>query len=251
MSQLSSVERTVLRPRDLPTVIMYHSISPSGEPDPHRVRVHPGRLDQQLTHLRRLGLRGVSLAEALEAHGRGAGRGLVALTFDDGYADFVTHAMPVLARHGATATVYVVAGSLAGTNSWDSGPQVPLMDADDVRTAAAAGHEVGSHSRAHVRLSQVDRALLAEEAAGSRAVLADVLGRPVPGFCYPYGDFDAEVVRAVQDAGYRYACVTDSYADPGVHTLPRFHVGNGDDALRLTAKLARHRLRCRFPRVVP
>ena len=48
-----------------PPVFMYHSISPSTAPDPHALRVHPGRLDRHLRLLSRLGLRGVSLGELL------------------------------------------------------------------------------------------------------------------------------------------------------------------------------------------
>src|SRR4051794_37279466 len=76
-----------------PRVFMYHSISPSLGADPHSLRVAPDRLDRQLTHLRRRGLHGVSVAEWLVAVERGRTRGLVALTFDDGYRDFVDHAM--------------------------------------------------------------------------------------------------------------------------------------------------------------
>jgi hypothetical protein len=46
-----------------PPVLMYHSISTSRAADPHRLRVHPDRLDRHLRLLRRLGLRGVPLAE--------------------------------------------------------------------------------------------------------------------------------------------------------------------------------------------
>src|SRR4029453_14387879 len=82
------------------------------------------RLDRHLTLLRRLGLRGVSLAEVLAAEARGNAGGLVGLTFDDGYTDFLDHAVPVLARHGMTATVYVVAGRLGGANEGGGGPRL-------------------------------------------------------------------------------------------------------------------------------
>src|SRR5215218_2694780 len=123
---------------------MYHSISPSRLPDPHRVRVHPDRLDGHLRLLRRLGVRGVSLRELLAAHDRGSTAGLVGLTFDDGYVDFLDHAVPVLGRYGMTATLYVVAGRLGGANEWDEGPRLDLVDADQVRAVAASGHDVGS-----------------------------------------------------------------------------------------------------------
>ncbi len=229
----------------LSPVLMYHSVSPSRQPDPHRVRVHPDRLDRQLRLLRRLGLRGVSLAELLAARQRGADAGLVGLTFDDGYTDFVDHAVPVLARHGMTATLYVVAGLLGGENDWDDGPRLDLVDADGVRAVAAAGHEVGSHTLTHVRLSGADPDTLVREIAGSREVLEDVLQSGVPGFCYPWGDFDAAAAAAVRAAGYDHACVTGDYRPGDRFTLPRCYVAPGDTALQLTAKLARHHWRMR------
>ncbi|MGY2127005.1 polysaccharide deacetylase family protein [Blastococcus sp. SYSU DS0617] len=229
-------------PRLLPAVLMYHSISPATIPDPHLLRVHPDRLDAQLRTLRRLGLRGVSLGELMAARDRGEGHRMVALTFDDGYRDFLEHAVPVLDRHGMTGTVYVVADRLGGENDWDEGPRLPLMDADQVRAVAAAGHEVGSHSLSHAHLAGLGPAALQAEVAGSRSVLEEVLGRPVRGFCYPYGDFDTAAADAARDAGYDHACVTRDYSVGDRHTLPRSYVGQRDTGPRLVAKLARHLL---------
>ncbi len=223
-----------------PAVFMYHSVSPSTVPDPHLLRVHPDRLDAQLRILRRLGLRGVSLAELVRARDRGQGRRLVGLTFDDGYVDFVEHAMPVLARHGMTATVYVVAGRLAGQNDWDDGPRLALMSGEQVRAARAAGHEIGSHSLTHQHLTGLTAAERKTEVADSKAVLENLLDEPVVGFCYPYGSFDAAAVDAVRAAGYDHACVTNDYSAPGRFTLPRFYVGQRDTWPRLAAKFARH-----------
>lgn len=221
---------------------MYHSVTPSTAPDPHLLRVHPRRFDQQLRLLAALGLRGVSLNEALARGDRRA----VALTFDDGYGDFVSEVMPALARYGMHASVYVVAGRIAGTNDWDAdSPQVPLMTADEVRAAAAAGHEVGSHSLTHARLPGLDPETLRREVAESRRVLEELLDAPVEGFAFPYGEHDAAAVDAARKAGYRYACVTGDYRHQDVHRLPRYYVGQRDGALRLVAKGLRHHLRRR------
>jgi peptidoglycan/xylan/chitin deacetylase (PgdA/CDA1 family) len=228
-----------------PPVFMYHSISPSRVPDPHRLRVHPGRLDRHLRLLGRLGLRGVSLSELLRAEERGESRGLVGLTFDDGYTDFLQHAVPVLRRHGMTGTVYVVAGQLGGRNEWDEGPQLHIMDADQVRAVAAAGHEVGSHTLTHARLAGADAATLTAEVTDSRTALTEVLQTEVASFCYPYGSFDRAAAEAVRSAGYDHACVTGDY-DPGDRfTLPRCYVSPRDTAAHLLARAARHHLRLR------
>lgn len=227
----------------IPPVLMYHSISPSRVPDPHRLRVHPARLDRHLRLLRRLGLRGVSLSELLRAHHRGRSAGLVGLTFDDGYTNFLDYAVPVLQRHGMSGTVYVVAGRLGGRNDWDDGPRLDLLNADQVRTVAAAGLEVGSHTLTHVRLAGIDAATLSTELSGSRQVLENVLQSDVPGFCYPYGSYDDAASEAVRVAGYDHACVTGDYFPGDRFTLPRCYVSPHDTAAHLVARLARHRLR--------
>ncbi|WP_198597884.1 polysaccharide deacetylase family protein [Blastococcus atacamensis] len=226
-----------------PPVFMYHSISPSDAPDPHALRVHPDRLERHLRLLRRLGLCGVSLGELLQAEEGGAARGLVGLTFDDGYTDFLEHAVPLLDRYGMTGTVYVVAGRMGDRNQWDDGPQLPIMDAVQVREVAAAGHEVGSHTMTHVALAGAEPKRLAAEIGDSRRVLEDVLQSEVPGFCYPYGSFDAAAAEAVGAAGYDHACVTGDY-DPGDRvTLPRCYVSPGDTAAHLVARMVRHTVR--------
>jgi peptidoglycan/xylan/chitin deacetylase (PgdA/CDA1 family) len=229
-----------------PPVFMYHSISPSTRPDPHALRVHPARLDRHLRLLSRLGLRGVSLSELLRAAERGEARGLIGLTFDDGYTDYLEHALPVLQRHGMTSTLYVVAGRLGDSNQWDDGPRLDLMDADQVRAVAAAGQEVGSHTMTHPHLAGAGADALATEIGGSRQVLTDVLQAEVASFCYPYGEFDDAAADAVRAAGYDHGCVIGDY-DPGDRfTLPRCYISPRDTAAHLVARIARHAVRLRL-----
>src|SRR5262249_41052866 len=105
--------------RGLPPVLMYHSVTPYEE-DPYLITVRPERFEQQLRWLHPRGRRGTSMRELLAARGAGTDRGLVGLTFDDGYVDFCEYALPALARFGFTATVFVIADLLGGSNSWDS-----------------------------------------------------------------------------------------------------------------------------------
>ncbi len=220
---------------------MYHSVAPY-EHDPYLVTVRPERLDAQFRCLRRAGLRGVGVGDLLAARRRGAARGLVGLTFDDGYRDFAHTVVPLLRRHGFGATVYVVAGLLGGTNLWDpDGERKDLMTADEVAGVAAEGIEIGAHGMTHVPLSgSIGAPELAREVGESRRVLGDLVPRPVAGFCYPYGAHDDRAVAAVRAAGYEHACATGRPDDPGPLALPRTYVGDRDGALRLVAKRGRH-----------
>ncbi|WUB77463.1 polysaccharide deacetylase family protein [Streptomyces sp. NBC_00576] len=224
---------------------MYHSVGDCSD-DPYRITVTPARLDAQLRWLHRHGLRGVGVAELLAARSRGEGRGLVGLTFDDGYADFLTNALPVLERWDCGATLFVLPGRLGGENAWDPlGPRRPLLTADGIRAVAGAGVEIGSHGLTHVDLTKADDEVLRAEVAESRAVLSELSGAPVEGFCYPYGTVDQRAVDAVRAAGYGYGCAIDPGQLNGVHVLPRVHIGENDTAVRLRLKYRLHRLRRR------
>lgn len=224
----------------MPVVAMYHSISPY-EQDPYLVTVTPERFERQMRWLRRRGLRGVSVGDLLAACREGAGRGLIGLTFDDGYADFVEYALPILARYGFGGTVFPIAGRLGGQNDWDAlGPRKPLMSADQVRRAADAGIEIGSHGLRHTSLRGMATAELIAEAEESRAILTATIDREISGFCYPYGHLDEEAVVAVRRAGYAYGCAIWGSASTGTHALPRVYVGDSDGSARLWAKGARH-----------
>ncbi|MEU2059433.1 polysaccharide deacetylase family protein [Streptomyces sp. NPDC013455] len=234
-----------LAPGPVPWIAMYHSVGDCSD-DPYRITVTRDRLERQLGWLRRRGLRGVSVAELLAALARGEGRGLVGLTFDDGYADFLDNALPALARWECTATLFVLPGRLGGDNAWDPlGPRKPLLTPDGIRRAAAAGVEIGSHGLTHIDLTKAGDRLLKSETVESRRVLEEVTGAPVSGFCYPYGTVDERVMTAVREAGYGYACAIDPGELNGPHVLPRVHIGQDDTAVRLFLKHRLHRLRRR------
>nr|WP_186001004.1 polysaccharide deacetylase family protein [Streptomyces sp. IB201691-2A2] len=238
--------RTDPRPAAPLWVAMYHSVGDCSD-DPYRITVSPDRLDRQLGWLRRRGLRGVSMADLLAARARGEGRDLVGLTFDDGYADFTDNALPVLRRWDCGATVFVLPGRLGGTNEWDPlGPRKPLLTADGIRELAdTEGLEIASHGLTHVDLTEADDALLGAEVGGSRALLSELTGREVLGFCYPYGTVDQRVADVVRAAGYDYACAIDPGPLTGPFALPRVHIGENDTSWRLLLKYRLNRLRRR------
>jgi peptidoglycan/xylan/chitin deacetylase (PgdA/CDA1 family) len=228
------------RGNSVPFVLMYHAVS-AGD-DPHRVAVSPNRFAEQMQWLKWRGLRGTSMRQLLDAAEHGSTVGLVGLTFDDGYADFTTNVMPVLARHGFTATVFVVAGKLGGRNDWDDGPSRALMTAGQVRDAARQDIEIGSHGVDHRRLLQLDDECLSAEMRRSRVILQSLTDTPVRGFCYPYGEISDATLREARAAGYDYAVAVRATGAGDRHALPRTYVGDGDGPARLLLKEIRHRL---------
>ncbi|MFF7458373.1 polysaccharide deacetylase family protein [Kitasatospora sp. NPDC008115] len=226
-----------------PWILMYHSVAVEKE-DPYQLTVSPERFAEQIAWLHRRGRRGVSVRELMRARAAGRADRLVGLTFDDGYADFARHAVPILQAYGFTATAYVVADLLGRANDWDAeGPRKTLLTVQEVTDLAAAGWEIGSHGLGHRALPGLPADVLAAQTRESRRVLEEVVGGPVTGFCYPYGAVDLAATQAVRDAGYDYACAIAHSPLTGRYALPRCYVGDRDGAWRLRAKRGRHRLR--------
>jgi peptidoglycan/xylan/chitin deacetylase (PgdA/CDA1 family) len=223
----------------LPRVLMYHSISRQDGYD--ALCTSPERFEAQMLHLKRHNLRGVSMRELCRATNTGDTKSLVGLTFDDGYEDFLSTALPTLESLGFSATVFVVAGMLGEGNTWEhhGGPRqrLRLLEADGVREISERGMEVGSHTVTHPRLSGLDPEMLAREVGDSRQILGEILGTPVEGFSYPYGDLDGPAVRAARRAGYVYAVATKRQIEYSIYDWPRTYVGEKDSPLRFGLKL--------------
>jgi peptidoglycan/xylan/chitin deacetylase (PgdA/CDA1 family) len=190
-------------------ILCYHNVAVA--PPEARFKlldVSPDKFDRQLWTLRRLGLRGVSMGDGIARLRNGTARGCVAFTFDDGYADTLTTAAPILKRYGYRATCYVVSGALGGYNRWDSQylqETKALISRQQLDEWLAAGMEVGSHSCSHPRLHELPSDAAREEIAQSRVTLRDMLGVPIEHFAYPFGDFTADTVELVRGAGYTSA----------------------------------------------
>jgi peptidoglycan/xylan/chitin deacetylase (PgdA/CDA1 family) len=224
-----------------PWVLMYHSVT-DGQADPYNITVTPAQFERQMRWLRHRKLQAMSVSDLLDASEHGARR-IVGLTFDDGYADFASTVVPILARFGFTATVYVLAGRLGGLNEWDPGTQQKrLMTPEQVREVALAGMEVGSHGLSHVSLPTLTQLELTAEVEHSRVMLSKLLDQQIFGFAYPYGHVGDRELRAVQAAGYQYACGVGRSGHRSNHVLPRSFIGQRDVGVRLAAKRIRQEL---------
>lgn len=229
------------KPR-LPRVLMYHSISqpPAGEYTALEC-TSPERFRAQMRYLERHNLRGVSMRDLRMAMSVGNAGGLIGLTFDDGYEDFLYTAIPILEQFGFSATLFVVSGMLGKENSWKHQggprPRLKLLGAEGVRAVAERGMEVGCHTMSHPRLSGLSTEALIEEISDSRQILSEVVDTPVEGFCYPYGDLDRSAARAVRKAGYDYACAIKKQVENTVYDWPRIYVGDKDFPLKFGVKL--------------
>jgi len=229
-------------------ILMYHQIAqPGPRGTPLRgLTVSPRMFAQHMKVLRLLGYRGLSMG-ALTPYltGERSGR-VVGITFDDGYLNNLQNALPILQRQGFSSTCYVVSGEIGSTNRWDADlgiAQVPLMDHSALQAWIEGGQEVGSHTRSHANLTQVNPQQLEAEICGSRQELESLLTQEggVQHFCYPYGSLDGAALAMVARAGYRTATTTargrvDPGRQPNPLALPRVRVNRTTTFLHLALK---------------
>jgi peptidoglycan/xylan/chitin deacetylase (PgdA/CDA1 family) len=213
-------------------ILVYHQIAEAPKKGaPFRVLyVSAGAFARQMTLLKMLGYTGLSMTD-LQPYLRGEKTGkVVGITFDDGYLNNLTHAMPVLQKHGFTSTCYVVEGLLGKTNTWDEKigiAQTPLMDSSQLMQWQAGGQEVGAHTQDHVNLLNIDEITAWKQIAKSKTNLQTLLNKPVNHFCYPYGRFDERHSTMAKQATYETATTTARgrvQSATNVLTLPRIPV---------------------------
>jgi peptidoglycan/xylan/chitin deacetylase (PgdA/CDA1 family) len=211
-------------------ILMYHEIA--GRADTaSRLAVPPDSFAAQVRHLHDSGyttLTFSALAAILDGEMARLPERPIVLTFDDGFADFHSQALPVLRQYGFTATVFVTTGWVADAGRYAAGRRPGRMLCwNQIRETLAAGVEVGAHSHGHPQLDQISPTSLRDELATSKNLLQDQLGTTVDGLAYPFGYSNARVRRAAREVGYEHACaVGNVIARPGqdAYALPRLTI---------------------------
>jgi peptidoglycan/xylan/chitin deacetylase (PgdA/CDA1 family) len=187
-----------------PVVLVYHGVASAGDDkDPNRLLVSPHHLEAHVRLLQRRGYGFVAAGE-LARNGKPAGR-TAALTFDDGWRNWLTAGLPVLERLGVGGTFFVCPGLYGATHPDVAGEEGALLDEREARTLHEAGMELGSHSLTHPDLRKLSDGELAVELRDSKEAVEAITGRPCRLFAYPYGLYDERVVEAVGTAGYELA----------------------------------------------
>jgi peptidoglycan/xylan/chitin deacetylase (PgdA/CDA1 family) len=184
-------------------ILLYHYIRYSipGDRQGFGLSVTPPMFHQQMQYLAANGYHVLSLHDAVQAvlgTGRLPSRPVV-LTFDDGYEDFFTAAVPELRQWGFTATSFVITGRVGWTS---------YMTWSEIQAADAMGFTIGAHTVHHAMLASLAPAQARWEMQQSRDTLAAVLGHPILDFAYPYGSFNTYDMAVARDLGFECAVAT-------------------------------------------
>jgi peptidoglycan/xylan/chitin deacetylase (PgdA/CDA1 family) len=206
------------------SILVYHTISAPAEPLPGDIDISRERFVQQLRWLSRW-RRVVRLDETLAR----PNDSLVAITFDDGYRDNLTVALPLLERFCLPMTLFVASG-FVGRDGYLSKEELREISKHPLVT-------IGAHGLWHrhfTRLSPVDARL---ELSESKRWLESVTGKSVDFMAWPYGDCNTTVEELSQQCGYRAAWSVCEGAN-ATHSRWRVPLGRRDSLMRFVAKVS-------------
>lgn len=181
----------------------------------HRIATVPGdrnslpaeKFEEQLQYLVSKGYNSISI-DQLEGHlvqGKQLPPKPVVLTFDDGYKDNLTVAMPLLEKYKQIGNVFSIANWQGKENRWENfgKPITMTMDKEELLQWQAAGHYIGSHTMDHPFLSQCPAERLRFELSASKTDIEALTQKQINCICYPYGDFSEEVIVEAEKCGYK------------------------------------------------
>lgn len=193
-------------------ILMYHSISYTDNPVFRPFVVAPSVFADQMAYLREHHYTPITVTQFVRTRAANIPalpERPVVLTFDDGFADFFTEALPVLKRYGFPATLYVTTAYVGDTSRWLKQEQEttrPMLTWQQLREVCDSGIECGGHTHSHPQLDILPLAVAQDEIRHCKHMLEDRLEREVTSFAYPFGYSTAKVRQIVHNAGYSSAC---------------------------------------------
>ncbi len=190
-------------------ILTYHSIDNSGSV----VSTNPDTFRRQMQHLRESSFNVISLEEIATCihQRRPIPSGSIAITFDDGYQNLYTEALPVLQQYGFRATVFLITDYCGKHNNWAGNSPLlerrPLLSWSEIEEMRKYGFEFGAHTLTHPDLTRLPLNQAEREVRQSKIVIEERLGVEIGMFAYPYGRHDEMTEKIVQQY-FHGACST-------------------------------------------
>lgn len=183
-------------------ILMYHGVGQKNRYEnwPDSLILSGELFESHIKYLKEEGYTIVAVEEIAKrlAEGKSIDK-YIGLTFDDGYKNNSTVAIPIMKKYGAKGTFFVI--------NKDIGKPDRMGDAE-IFSLLADGMELGSHTTSHAPLKKIDSKYLAWELSTSRFCLKKNYNRYiVRTLAYPNGGYNDNVIAKAQEYGF-YRAVT-------------------------------------------
>ncbi len=207
-------------------VIVYHTISTPEVSLPSNIDISPEKFESHLAWLSKRAERVVTLKKLLSEPDKA---NLFAITFDDGFQDNLTVALPLLEKYNLPMTLFAVAGFI-GDEGYLSKEELKTLAAHPLIT-------IGSHGLYHKHFSKMSKDEAVFELTESKKILEEITGNEIDLLAYPYGDCNLVTEKLSEECGYQAAwSVWNGKNTP--YSRWRVPLGRNDNLLRFIAKVS-------------
>jgi peptidoglycan/xylan/chitin deacetylase (PgdA/CDA1 family) len=215
--------------------LLFHGVASAGEPM-RKDSIRADTFVAQLEHLQRR-YNVVSMDARGEIVGMSPSKVNILLTFDDGWSDNYTTAMPILEKFGFRAVFFLISDAMRfaespplgqstvslglSTKALQPGEYLRSMNISQVRDAVAKGHTVGSHSKSHNDYAKLSLEQVVTDAVSSaQAITADVQS-PVTSFAFPWGRYADDQLQALRPHFRRVFTTERGFCSPSDFMMRR------------------------------
>lgn len=209
-------------------ILLYHSVSDQANNLYKPWAISPQVFESHIAYLYNQGFQALTVDEAAHAicaKGAGIPERPVVITFDDGMADFLVNALPILRKYHFSATLFITTGYVGGTSSWLARKDeqlLPMLSWDEI--ASLDGICLGAHSHTHPQLDIIPLSQARAEISFSKKLMEQQLGFPINTFAFPHGYHTQKLKEIIKEEGFTSACIvghTMATHTADVHALPR------------------------------
>ena len=190
--------------------------------------VTPEHFEAQLKFLKDRGYTSIDLYQFYGALARGESLPAkpIVFTFDDGYVDMHQYAFPLMKKYGFSGTIFII-------TDFVEQKKPEYLTWDHALEMAHSGWRLESHTKTHPSLEGQSVEFQRDQLKGSMDSLKKNLGYTPRFFAYPYGKFDQNSIKILQEVGYWGAVTTNigrHHSFGSLYTSPRVRV-NGYNEL--------------------
>jgi peptidoglycan/xylan/chitin deacetylase (PgdA/CDA1 family) len=206
---------------------MYHDVQPNSN---NTITVSPQRLDADLTLLQQEGFHIIPISQmaAFLEHRATIPEKAVVLTFDDGYEGVYRYALPVLQKHHAPATIFLIGYYVSNLPGYLTWPEVRQLEASGLVTVG--GHTYNQHvpeptGESHLQepatidhlfnpktgkeeTEQEYETRMLSDSRLLQETFKNELGHTTIYFAYPYGAYNVTFIKILHQTGFRYMFTT-------------------------------------------
>lgn len=187
-----------------PIVLMYHA-TPLNNPK-SRYSIRADRFSKHLDYLKKQAWHTALFNELNRP--KSLPNKTVLLTFDDGYADNYENAFLPLLDHDMKATWFITTDCIGEHALWmgDKTAETRMLSSNQLKEMNQQGMEIASHTCSHPDLSTLPYSNQLKELKQSKETLESIISEKISSFAYPYGRYNQDSIKAVEQTGYTQAC---------------------------------------------